>query len=179
MPSTKKVVLLCEDKLHEAAVCRFLKRRHALGDRDLYTVDLPSGRGSGAAHVIRAVADEVGRIRARAKRAKCLLVIVLDDDGKDRGAELKAACPLAPDDPVLALVPKRTLATWLRYADGQQVEEATRYEEWTTRGNESACHPAVDSLAERCRSGKPLDDAPPSLLAACEQYNAMKDRIPD
>jgi hypothetical protein len=72
-----------------------------------------------------------------------------------------------PEEAVAIAVPKRNIETWIYYLNGGQVNETQGYPKL---GKERLCKPAVNKLAERCQISGLNENAPPSLLTACEEY---------
>ncbi len=70
---------------------------------------------------------------------------------------------------VAIFVPKRNIETWLAYLQGQTVDENDIYPRLR---QERDCQPLVEKLYQMCQSGVLPAPAPPSLLAACLEYNA-------
>jgi hypothetical protein len=124
-----EMVLLCEDDPQEQIVRRYLGRcglrtmaptlRVRNASREVY--------GGNVDWVLKEFPKEVAACRRRhAAHAKTLLIVVVDaDEGRvvDRRAEL----PTNAGDPVVALIPKRHIETWIRSALGQAANESDSY----------------------------------------------------
>ena len=126
-----RITLLCEDSQTDAFVRRFLRRRNFRG-RDIRTLPLPDGSRSGEQWVRERYPGELRAIRGC---QGAFLVVVTDADQYStatRRAQLDAACeekqiPQRDDcDPVLVIVPRRNIETWLAYLDGTEVDERSR-----------------------------------------------------
>ncbi len=128
-----RITLLCEDSQTDAFVRRFLRRRN-FGARDVRTLPLPKGRQSGEQWVRQRYPAELRAIRGR---QGAYLIVVTDADDRstnERRAQLGAACaeqgvPVRTgEDPVLLIVPRRNIETWLAYLDaGEPVDEEVKY----------------------------------------------------
>lgn len=165
------VILLCEDAQTEAFVRRFLKRRNFRG-RDVTTLGLPHGSGSGEQWVRERYPRQLQAIRQR--QGACLIVVT-DADGHStefRRAQLDAECekqriPRRNDgERVLVIVPRRNIETWLAYLAGDEVDEETRY---PRLDRERDCVRHADELFRMCHEKQRLrEPAPPSLREACD-----------
>ena len=172
------IILLCEDSQTDAFARRFLKRRNFRA-RDIKTLALPSGAQSGEQWVRERYPDELQLIR---ERRNAYLIVVTDADKNsttDRRAQLDMACdekqvPRRGDrDPVLIIVPRRNIETWLHYlGSGTAVDETTRYPRLR---RESDCATHANNLYRMCHEAQRLDeDAPPSLRESCEEYRKLR-----
>ena len=171
------ITLLCEDSQTDAFVRRFLKRRN-FGRRDVLTLPLPAGNQSGEQWVRERYPSELRAIRAR---QRAYLIVVTDADAYATGtrrAQLNAACdekriPRRDDrDPVLMIVPKRNIETWLAYLDGTTVDEVAPYPRLQ---RERDCVAQANRLYAMCHEAQRLDEgAPPSLREACAEYGRLQ-----
>ena len=171
------VTLLCEDKQTDAFVRRFLKRRN-FGHRDITTLPLPGGNQSGEQWVRTRYPRELRAIRGR---RRAYLIVVTDADAgstEARRAQLETECeqqqiPRRDDgDPVLVVVPRRNIETWLAYLGGTAVDEDTTYPHLQREG---ACAAQANRLYAICHEVQRLDDrAPPSLREACGEYRKLR-----
>lgn len=124
-----EIVLLCEDDRQEQVVRRYLDR---CGLRTLEpTLRVRNAsrevHGGNIGWVLREFPMEMEACRKRhAVHAKTLLIVVVDADEKatvDRRAQLATSV----GDPVVALIPKRHIETWIRAALGAPVNEIDSY----------------------------------------------------
>ena len=171
------ITLLCEDSQTDAFVRRFLKRRNFRG-RDITTAPLPAGSQSGEQWVRERYPSELRAIRGR---QGAYLVVVTDADvgsTDDRRAELDAECERQgvprrdDDDPVLVVVPRRSIETWLHYLGGQPVDETQHYPRLRRARD---CANGAKRLYEMCHEAQRLaESAPPSLREACEEYRKLR-----
>ena len=124
-----EMVLLCEDDPQEQIVRRYLER---CGLRTLApTLRVRNAsrevHGGNVGWVLREFPKEMEACRKRhAAHAKTVLIVVVDADQStvaDRRAQLKTNA----GDPVVALIPKRQIETWIRSGLGQAVNEVDSY----------------------------------------------------
>ena len=171
-----KIVLLCEDSQHEAFSRRFLNGM-GWNTRELRVEKSPSAGGSAEQWVRERFPIELKVYRQRRQRAASALIAMVDADLKavqDRIKEFEEECisqqtPFRTDAEAVAIaVPKRNIETWICYLNREKVDEETIY---AKLGRERDCKPAVDNLVDLCQSAGLSVDAPPSLSAACEEYN--------
>ena len=109
------------------------------------------------------------------------LIVVTDADSNStetRRAQLEAECdrqgvPRRSDvDPVLVVVPRRNIETWLAYLDEVEVNESDTYPKLTRIGN---CSKHAKELFAMCHEAQRLrEPAPPSLREACEEYRRLQ-----
>ncbi|MCE2513479.1 MAG: hypothetical protein J4F37_00430 [Acidobacteria bacterium] len=171
------ITLLCEDSQTDAFVRRFLRRRNFRG-RDIRTLPLPAGNQSGEQWVRERYPTELKALRTR---QRAYLLVVTDADvlsTETRRAQLEAACdekqipPRDDDDPVLVIVPRRNIETWLTYLGGTEVDEDTTYPR--LRRERDCAAPAAE-LYRMCQEAQRLDEgAPPSLREACDEYGKLQ-----
>ena len=174
-----QVVLLCEDLQLATFIRRFLKKR-GWQAHDIREEIAPPGQGSGEQWVRERFPQELAAVRARG--SKTVLTVGTDADTlsvAERIATLNQECqrqgisPRTAPEPVIMVVPKRNIETWFAYIRGESPNEADAYPRYP---NESDCRNDVRTLDEMCRSGKLRDPAPPSLQAACSEYQKMPAR---
>ena len=172
-----KIILLCEDSQHEAFSRRFLNGM-GWNTRELRVEKSPSAGGSAEQRVRERFPIELKVYRQRRQRAASALIAMVDADLKavrERIKEFEDECisqqtPFRTDTEAAAIaVPKRNIETWICYLNREKVDEETLY---AKLGRERDCKPAVDNLVDLCQSEGLLADTPPSLSAACEEYNS-------
>ena len=168
-----QVIVLCEDEQHWVFVSRFLKRRT---NHRVRKVARPDG-GSGEQFVREQYQHELRALRAT--HVNAVLVVMIDGDKTSvakRVAQLNEACrkrgipPRTPQDRVALAVPTYSIETWLRYLDGHTVNETERYPHLKHRRD---CKAHVRALVEMCTVRELRDPAPPSLIAACDEYRRV------
>ena len=175
--SGAEIILLCEDSQHDSFVRRFLRNRKFRG-RDIQTLPLSDGSGSGEQWVRNRFPNELQAIRS--KRG-AYLIVVLDADNQtvdDRLRQLDAECenkgvkPRREDDPLIVIIPRRNIETWLANFDGSDVDETKKYPKLA---KESDCVRHAKALHEMCDKNRKLrEPIPPSLLVACDEYRKLK-----
>ncbi len=172
-----RLVLICEDTQHEVFARRFLKK-HDWRTRSLHVVVAPPGHGSGEQFVREAFASELRTYRSRRNLVGQALIVIVDGDlcgGEDRLRQLDRACREAgiptrgDDERVAVFVPTRSIETWLTYLDGHDVDENKAY---AKLDRARMCQRHVEVLAKMCEVGELRSPVPPSLEAACNEYNS-------
>ena len=106
-----------------------------------------------------------------------VLIAVIDadtDSTEARRTQLQRQCAergieaLRVSDPVLVVVPRRSIETWFHYLSGHEFDETTRYPHLR---READCEPLADRLFDMCHKQQKLDEpAPASLVEACREY---------
>lgn len=177
MSRNVNVVILCEDRQHEAFARRFLEQM-GKGLRAQRVEISPNGRGSGEQFVRARFAKELAYYRARQHRVEQALIVVIDADRRTVGHRVEQVDAAAvegdqerrqPNERVAVFVPARNIETWIAYLDGQPVNENDVYPRLR---RERDCQQHVDRLCGMCRQGTLRSPAPPSLEAACVEYRA-------
>lgn len=129
------IILLVEDLNQENLLRRFL---HQLGhgNRQMRPVRTSPGRGSGEQFVRESYASEVRSIRSQMARTKACLIAMIDADvgsTDDRRRQFERALQDADEprrgskEPILNLVPKRNVETWILCLNSEVVNEADDY----------------------------------------------------
>jgi len=172
-------IILAEDLEQQNLVRRYLERcGHAAPFRLLPLTK----RGSGEKYVRDQYSKEVHACRsALGRRGSALLVVIVDADTETtrrRAAQLSVALRAAgmderrEDEPIVVLIPKRHVETWIRALLGIQVDEATDY----TRPTPSAkdIKDAAAKLREWTRPGAiPGPTSPASLTASLPEWRKV------
>ncbi len=176
MSRNVNVVILCEDRQHEAFARRFLQQA-GKGYRIQRVEVSPRGRGSGEQFVRARYAQELAYYRAKAHKVGQTLIVLIDADDQtvsDRVAQIEKAGvdgnqgPRHPDERIAIFVPARNIETWLAYLDGQTVNETDCY---PRLAQERDCQRHVRQLYQMCQQGTLRQPAPPSLKRACKEYS--------
>ena len=184
-----QIILLCEDKLHEVFVRRFLKAWGVVGlNYKIYVKPYPESSGCGSQFVISNFPDQLTAIRSRRDTVK-VLIVVIDADNKtveERKRELEKTLEevepkmskVAADEHVCCVIPKWSIDTWLAYLqDGNASEDESCKNSLRFRNRESEAHPLIDMLAEKCKQRKALVGSPDSLLKACKEFERIRDAL--
>jgi hypothetical protein len=128
-----EVILLCEDDEQERLVRAYLKR---CGLRTLPPSLRPINasrqvHGGNVTWVLNAFPKELEACRKRhAAHAKTLLIVVVDADDlpvTERRSQLNNPNEVSVSDPVVVLIPKRHVETWIRAANNHVVNEIDDY----------------------------------------------------
>ena len=187
MSKASQIVILCEDRMHEVFVRRFLKRWGVANlNRLVRTTPYPEGRQSGEQHVRTRYPNELKALRSR--HASTILIVVMDADAQtaqdrrrelDRSADNEGLGPRGDTEPVVFVIPKWSIENWLAWLDGNAVDEGdkernraakTRY----SYRHESDAHPLIDRLAEDCKANRTLPNPPGSLADACHEFERIR-----
>lgn len=173
--SKRKVTLaiICEDTQQECFARKFL---YGIGwnKRQLRVVKSPSGRGSGEQWVRETYVNEL--VSYRRSHVNYAFMAIVDGDtcgvqGRilqfdNKCIELEYPVRKA-EDQVAIIVPTRNIETWIKFLEGNPVDETSSYHKLRY---ESECKPAVDRLLELCKTTGLPADAPSSLVAACDEF---------
>jgi hypothetical protein len=131
-------IVLAEDREQQNLVRRYLERC-GHDTRNLRFEPLPAktSGGSGEKYVRDHYAEQVRACRSSlGKKASALLIVIVDADSKTTAwrasqlsDELKAADvpALSDSEPIVVLIPKRHVETWIRALVGNAVDEVTDY----------------------------------------------------
>jgi hypothetical protein len=168
------LVLLCEDRQHEAFARRFL---NAMGweTRAMRVEKAPGGRGAGEQFVRKRFPLELKAHRSRPVSQALVVLVDGDREGfEGRRQRLEQACresgvaDRAKEERVALFIPTWNIETWLAYLDGGTVDEERA--DYPKLERERECQRHVAGLVEMCRAGKLREPAPASLHAACDEY---------
>jgi hypothetical protein len=176
-----RVVVLAEDARHQQFVRKYLYR---VG-YERYAIEFeppPSGRGSGEQWVRERYARTLLAYRARAKRVKTGLIVVIDADTGGIASRLQqfqdslreGKIPArGADEPVVHLVPKRNIETWILCLTGSQVDEETDYHRHPRLDEEIASAAIAFFDGSRSNTNPPAYWIP-SLLAALPEVQRLQ-----
>ena len=153
LSKTHKYTVLCEDKQTQCYIRRFLLAQGVSG-RKIFPLALPR-EGCGEQYVRLQFPKYLHALRSRNFDSN-VLVVSIDADKKscsDRRLQLDKICADADvaqrteTDKVLLFIPKRNIETWIKYFEGETVDEEHDYAHFLT-GHESDCYPAADKMSE-------------------------------
>ena len=180
-----QIIILCEDKLQEVFVRRFLKAWGVLNrNHKIRVLPYPKGKGSGSGFVVSKFPEELTALRSRS--AVTVLIVVIDADDKtveQRKKELEKALKnagmpkVADNECVCCVIPRWSIDTWLAYLQGKEVSEEKSYKNelgFRVRNKESKSHPLIESLARTCKKQDSLTNPPRSLMNACSQFEKIR-----
>ncbi len=130
------IVLLVEDRNQENVLRRYLQER-GHSNRNMRVQKLADGQGSGEQFFVREkYASEVRLIRSQATRTKACLIAMIDADTgsvEERRQQIERALkdadegPRGTAEPILNLIPRRNVETWILCLEGVPVDEQTNY----------------------------------------------------
>ncbi|HOZ48461.1 MAG TPA: hypothetical protein PLO37_22950 [Candidatus Hydrogenedentes bacterium] len=174
--------MLCEDRAHDVFVTRFLTRKWGIDRRDVRVVDYPRDEGSGRRHVEDKIEEEGRAFRSRNSHAATILLIVRDADENSVGdvrdrLDERLGLARGADESIVYIIPKWHIEAWIAYLSGDSVDEDEKSEYKKRYGNVAKskdCHGLVDSLAVKCKEQASLDDPPPSLVEACQEFERIR-----
>ncbi len=177
MKNYSQLVILCEDLQHAVFARHFLSTMLKINPKRIRVNQSPKSRGSAEQYVRLQLPEELKAFRKAQNHLKVALVIVVDADKlevSERENQLRKYCkearidPPKQNEPILLAIPKRNIETWITYLKGNKVDEKEPYSKYN---NESNCKPQVDKLISACQKKQLDEDAPPSLVYCCEQFD--------
>lgn len=179
-------IVLVEDDVQKTLAYRFLKvlRGSDFNHHKVRQVTVPQGKGSGEAHVRRSYPEEVRSIRsALGNRASAFLIVMVDADtdtvaNRERqlAEELskRGADSVRGDEPIVCLIPKRNVETWLRELSGETCDESTDYKKKSEGLDRDAIKEAASTLFEWTRpNATPPGAITDSLRAALPRWGKI------
>jgi hypothetical protein len=178
-------IILAEDAEQQNLVRRYLVM---CGHSDPFRlVPLParSSGGSGEKYVREKYAEQVQACRSSVgRRASCVLIVIIDADqaetvhrARQLASELEKAGMQArvEDEPIVILIPKRHVETWIRALLGNYVDESIDYTKAPYKAptpNEIA--EAVSALHEWTRpNAQSGPTSPPSLTTSMPEWKKI------
>ncbi len=175
-------IILAEDLEQQNLVRRYLER---CGHAPPFRLLPLTKRGSGEKYVRDQYSKEVHACRsALGRRASALLVVIVDADTGEtrwRATQLSDALRAAgmderrEDEPIVVLIPRRHVETWIRALLGNQVDEVTDYTKapYSTPVANDIKNAAAE-LHEWTRPGaNPCPTCPPSLTASLPEWRKI------
>nr|NJM01611.1 hypothetical protein [Desulfobacula sp.] len=156
MSKASQIIILCEDKAHEVFVRHFLKK-WGVKPRAIRVPPYPNGKGSGKKHVEDNISPEAEALRRR--HASTILLVIQDADefSVDQiksNLDAKLLPPRDANEPIVYIIPKWHIQTWIAYLDGNNVDEEDKdtYKNRYGKLSESKdAHPFIDNLADSCK----------------------------
>lgn len=174
------VILLCEDKQHEAFARRFFQEM-GINKRRIRVVSAPRGLGSAEQWIRDNYPKQVKALRENRHIQGVRLIVVVDEDTshtKSRAMSLRESLtnadlePRAEDERVIHAIPARNIETWIAYLQGGDVNETDSYPKLA---RERECSEAVTELYIMCKNRELRRPFPDSLARACEEFRARWD----
>lgn len=175
------IVLLVEDSRQENLLRRYLQER-GHDNRNIRVQRVRGGRGSGEQFVREKYASEVRAIRSQVSRTKACLFAMIDADSgsvDDRKRQFERALRDAeepvrgPSEPILNLIPKRNVETWILCLCSEVVNESSDYRH-DQRVDPQSIKRAARTLSTWTRS-VPGGNCVPSLRDCLPEFG----RVPD
>lgn len=142
------------------------------------------GEGSGEQFVRERYAAEVRAIRSQLSRTRACLIAMIDADTgsvEDRRRQLERALDDADEasrndgEPILVLIPRRNVETWILCLTGEIVDEMTNYRK-DPRVDVARIQRAAEELFDWTR---PNAVVPPTCLTSLQACLSEFRRIPD
>ena len=170
-------VILCEDVQQEIFARKYLVQRGVMRRKITPNV-CPSGKQSGEQFVRDEFMKEVKTLRQTGRENRALIVVIDADTYsiQHRLEQLNDSLTSSKQKPrqkterICIFVPKRNIETWIKFGQGQAVDEENSYPKLR---KESDCSDAVRRLANEVCT-KPLPHhAPSSLHHACEEIKRI------
>ncbi len=176
-----KYNILCEDKLTHCFIRRFLISQ-GVNARKINALPLPAA-GCGEQYVRAQYPKQLRYLRSNSYVSN-ILVVAIDADFNtcmERQKQLDEACGNAgvdkrsSKDNLLLLVPKRNIETWIKYFDGETVDEEHDYAHFLNV-HESDCYNSADKMAAEF-SQTTFSSELSSLQFAYQEYTQLVKKI--
>lgn len=135
IPRIATIILLVEDANQENLLRRYLQRC-GQDNRNMRVNRIVNSRGSGEQRVRERYASEVRELRGRFARTRTCLIAMIDADTgptRARRVQFERALrdadegPIEAGEPIVNLVAKRNVETWVLCLSGEGVDEETDY----------------------------------------------------
>lgn len=180
-----RVVLLCEDDTHKQFVKKFLCAHREWSQRFLsrhIRVEMhQKGAGSAEQYVRKKYLEELASYRVRrSKQGNLRLIVMVDGDKEggearlrsfDRLCREKKVAPRGRDEKIAVFAPTWNIETWLAYLKGEEVDETRK--DYPRSISPEDFVSRVEELAWMCRGNKLRQPVPPSLEAACKEFERL------
>jgi hypothetical protein len=175
-------IVLAEDVVQQNLVRRYLQRCGHTAPFRLVPLPAKGPGGSGEKYVREQYPREVQACRSiLGRRTAALLVAIVDADMETtrwRATQLANALQAAGmhardiDEPIVVLIPKRHVETWIRALLGDRVDEVTDYTQPNPTANE--IKDAAAELHDWTRHGANAGvTSPPSLTASLPEWRKI------
>jgi hypothetical protein len=136
-----QTIVICEDEAHQRLTKAYLKRCGLPADPPMvkWLVANREQQGGNDAWVLSRFPKELHACRQRSKRAKTLLVVLIDADSNTvenrrrqllERAKSEGIDEWGSNEPVVLLIPKRHIETWIRVLLGETVTEEEDCKSW-------------------------------------------------
>jgi len=175
-------IILAEDAAQQNLVRRYLERCGHTPPFRLVALPARSSGGSGEKYVRDHYPEQVRACRSSlGRRVAALLIVVVDADMETterRRSQLSEALQSAEmaergdNEPIVLLIPKRHVETWIRALLGAHVDEVTDYSRPTPTAKE--IKDAASELYVGTRPGAaPVPSYPASLTASLTEWQKI------
>jgi hypothetical protein len=173
-------ILLCEDATQERLARAYLKRCGHTSQ--LRAIVASRTHGGNVGWVLDRFPAELYACRQRNKRAKTLLIVIIDADHfsvDDRRRELSNRLTstgheaLGADDPVAVLIPKRNIETWVCVLLGANVTEEEDCKSRASPKKESILNAAATLYAWSRQNASVAHHCVPSLKLALPEWRKI------
>ncbi|MGH7813965.1 MAG: hypothetical protein ACREQI_08190 [Candidatus Binataceae bacterium] len=176
-------IVLTEDAEQQNLVRRYLEKcGHNVRFARFVTLTAKASGGSGEKYVRDNYAKQVKACRSSTgKKASALLIVMIDADTETtehRASQLadalkaEGAMKRGVREPIVVLIPKRHVETWIRALLGKTVDESTDYTK------PQPTHAEIKSAAEKLHqwtrpSISPPAEFPPSLIDSMPEWRKI------
>jgi len=175
-------IILAEDTIQQNLVRRYLERCGHTGPFRLVPLPAKGPGGSGEKYVRDQYPRQVQACRSSlGKRAAALLIVIIDADmepTQHRWLQLSDALNSASlndrrdDEPIVVLIPKRHVETWIRALLGGNVDEVTDYTRPTPTPKKIK-DAASELYVWTHPSAAPGPTSPPSLTTSLPEWRKI------
>jgi hypothetical protein len=180
--SRRKVnlVIICEDVQQSTFARRYLAKR-GFEPGKIRVRQNPAGKGSGEHFVRQQFVNEVKLFRQKGSYGQggVAIVALIDADTmsvQERLGQINSDLKqngldgIGQDERIAVFIPKRNIETWIRFANGDDVDENIAYPKLE---KPRSCKREVDLYVDTiCRDGI-SPDAPLSLIHACDELTKI------
>ncbi len=167
--------VLCEDAQIRTFVNAFLAE-NGINEHKVSFCRIPGGKGCGEAYVRRELPKEVKRLKATSYIRKVLIVCTDADSNTVDECLNSLVCEVENQirswdrihEPVIIWIPKRQIETWIRFLNGEIVDENMSFRH---SGKPISCKDAARRFLLYCQGNEKLDcNILGSLEVAKEEY---------
>lgn len=177
MSQAAEIIVLAEDVRQRKIIHRYLTKKRGYSPRCIREVrpEVLQGETAGLTFLRAHYARQVQALRAFLPKRATILIVVADADDEtveERIADLDNRLRLAgyaarrSEEPILLIIPRRNVETWMHFLEGNSVDETTDYK--------SRCSDAKNTDFAREFAGfahpprNPFPDCPDSLRRVCQ-----------
>ena len=172
------IMILCEDLEHRNLVYRYLLKA-GQNERSVRLVPLPGNRQAGSQYVREQFPKQVRECRGvLGRRASCILIVVTDADNltpvqRENTLLGELGDPIEPNEPIILLIPKWNVETWVKCALGYAMLEDDRDSD-RPPVNADQVKAAAHTIFDWARPAAQVEDkCVPSLTAALPRWRRI------